>query len=66
MNHITVIAQGAPNSFVRRVQSDPHIAVELLQVLQRMVSAFDPERATTTAERDDAREVAAMLIARYS
>lgn len=37
MNHTTVIAHGAPNSFMRRVQEDPHIALDLLRTCERLL-----------------------------
>lgn len=37
MNHTTVIAHGAPNSFMRRVQEDPHIALNLLRACERLL-----------------------------
>lgn len=41
MNHLTVIAHGDPNSFARRVQVDPTIAVELVQKVRAWVEAVD-------------------------
>lgn len=41
MNHLTVIAHGDPNSFARRVQVDPTIAVELVQKVRAWVEACD-------------------------
>lgn len=40
MNHITVVAHGAPGSFMRNVQENPQIALDLLNEAKAVIKAI--------------------------
>lgn len=41
MNHITVVAHGAPHSFARRVQENPNLAVVVLWALRDLWAKYE-------------------------
>lgn len=46
MNHITVIAHGAPHSWIRGVQHDPSIASRLLAACEMALGSLRHDRDT--------------------
>lgn len=58
MNCIQVIAHGCPNSFARRVQHNPQIAVDLLDCLKRI--AFSPVGHAESSDRQVLDEITRM------
>jgi hypothetical protein len=61
MNHITVIAHGAPGSFVRRVQEDPTLAVEVKHALARILDWIDAGCDPSHKSIEQARAVLAKV-----
>jgi len=46
MNHIDVIAHGAPNSFARKIQHDPGLAIEILRKCKWLLGHSVPSGMT--------------------
>lgn len=64
VNHISLVAQGAPNSFVRRVQEDPGIAVDLLSSLEevtRILEAFSYTTQLGKSQRERLERAKALI-----
>jgi len=56
MNTVSVLAHGAPGSFVRRVQEDPGLAVALLQELSAALWLYESQ------DTDENRTKAGVLV----
>lgn len=56
MNHITVVANGAPGSFMRSIQENPQIALDLFYAVKDTIRAIpnplDPVRLRLQAALD--------------
>lgn len=50
VNHVNVIAHGDPNSFVRRVQHNPGVAVELLAACKKMLTIMEMQEKREAEE----------------